>query len=321
MNNNFPLFFIHIPKTAGSSFRLAAEQYFGSDATYYDYGKGNKETHGDILKYEYELKDRYLAAKTIKQNAKFLSGHVIYPKYAPFFQPKSIVTFVRNPAQQVRSHYEHFSRLHGYEGSFADFIKENRFANMQSKALNGVWPDALGFIGITERYDESIALFNKYYETDIRVLDINKNSAKSSGAYVLSEDELSLIRKMNHQDFALYDYALKRFELHQSLLEQDLPLIRFGQLHVAPKDKGMQFNIWGCCYEQEDALAADILLDDIVVDEVKLADYRPLAAERHIHRDGFVGKAYRYPDYFKKGQTVKVREKQTQTIIFEDTVS
>ena len=83
----------------------------------------------------------------------------------------------------------------------------------------------------------------------------------------------------------------------------------------------MQFNIWGCCYEQEDALAADILLDDIVVDEVKLADYRPLAAERHIHRDGFVGKAYRYPASFKKGQTVKVREKQTQTIIFEDTVS
>ena len=246
---------------------------------------------------------------------------MIYPKYAPFFQPKSVVTFVRNPAQQVRSHYEHFSRLHGYEGSFSDFIKENRFANMQSKALNGVWPDALGFIGITERYDESIALFNKYYETDIKVLDINKNSAKSSGAYVLSEDELSLIRKMNHQDFALYDYALKRFELHQSFVEQDLPLIRFGQLHVAPKDKGMQFNIWGCCYEQEDALAADILLDDIVVDEVKLADYRPLAAERHIHRDGFVGKAYRYPDSFKKGQTVKVREKQTNTIIFEDTVS
>ena len=72
--------------------------------------------------------------------------------------------------------------------------------------------------------------------------------------------------------------------------------------------------------EQEDALAADILLDDIVVDEVKLADYRPLAAERRIHRDGFIGKAYRYPDSFKKGQTVKVREKQTQVIIFEDTV-
>ena len=46
--NNFPLFFIHIPKTAGSSFRVAAEQYFGSEATYFDYGNGSKETSESI---------------------------------------------------------------------------------------------------------------------------------------------------------------------------------------------------------------------------------------------------------------------------------
>ncbi|AMJ95901.1 hypothetical protein AVL56_17350 [Alteromonas stellipolaris] len=319
--NNFPLFFIHIPKTAGSSFRVAAEQYFGSDATYFDYGQGSKETHPDILKYEYELKDRYLAAKCIKNNAKFLSGHVIYPKYAPFFQPKSVVTFVREPAQQIRSHFEHFSRLHGYKGNFKDFIKENRFANMQSKALNGVWNDAIGFIGITERYSESITLFNQYYSTDIKVLDINKNTAKPSGAYMFSEDEISLIRKMNPQDFALYDYALKRFDLHKGLLSKGLPLVRFGEMNLALKDKGKQLNMWGCCYEQEEALEADILLDDEVVDELKLSDYRAQGAERNIHRSGFVGKVYKYPATFEKGQVVKVREKQTQLIMFKDVVS
>jgi hypothetical protein len=321
MNHKFPLFFIHIPKTAGSSFRVAAEQFFGSESTYFDYGKGAKETHPDILKYEYELQDRFLAAKSIKQNAKFLSGHVIYPKYAPFFKPESVVTFVRHPAQQVRSHYEHFSRLHGYNGSFADFIKENRFANMQSKALNGVWADAIGFIGVTERYSESIAIFNQYYETDIKVLDINKNTTKSSDAYQLSEDELSLIRKMNHQDFTLYEYTLKRFDLHKAFLSKGLPLIRFGELHVAAKDKGRQFNIWACCFEKDEAVEADILLDGKVVDEVKFSDYRALAAERSIHRNGFIGKAYKYPNTFKAGQTVKVIEKITQTVLYEDTVS
>ena len=319
--NNFPLFFIHIPKTAGSSFRVAAEQYFGSDVTYFDYGKGSKETHPDIVKYEYELKDRYLAAKCIKSSAKLLSGHVIYPKYAPFFQPKSVVTFVRDPAQQVRSHFEHFSRLHGYKGSFKDFIKENRFANMQSKALNGVWADAIGFIGITERYNESIALFNQYYGTDIKVLDINKNTAKPSGAYTFSEDEITLIREMNSQDFAFYDYALKRFDVHKNLLNKGLPLVRFGEMNLAPKDKGKQLNMWGCCYEQEEALEADILLDDEVVDQLKLSDYRAQGAERNMHRSGFVGKVYRYPASFEKGQIVKVREKQTQLIMFKDVVS
>ncbi|CAI4169539.1 conserved hypothetical protein [Alteromonas macleodii] len=319
--NNFPLFFIHIPKTAGSSFRVAAEQYFGSEATYFDYGKSSNETHPDILKFEYESKDRYLAAKSIKKNAKFLSGHVIYPKYAPFFSAKSVVSFVRDPAQQVRSHYEHFSRLHGYTGSFEDFIKESRFANMQSKALNGVWTDAIGFIGITERYNESIALFNKYYGTDIKVLDINKNTAKPSGTYTLTDDEFSLIREMNAKDFELYDYALNRFSLHKQLLDKELPLVRFGQMNILPKDKGKQLNIWACCYEQEEALEADILLDNTVVEHVKLSDYRALAAERKIHREGYIGKSFKYPVTFQKGQIVKVVERQTQTVIFEDTVN
>jgi hypothetical protein len=318
---NFPLFFIHIPKTAGSSFRVAAEQYFGSEATYFDYGKGSNETHPDILKFEYESKDRYLAAKKIKKNAKFLSGHVIYPKYAPFFPAKSVVTFVRDPAQQVRSHYEHFSRLHGYKGSFEDFIKENRFSNMQSKALNGVWTDAIGFIGITERYNESIALFNKYYGTDIKVLDINKNTAKVSGTYTFTESETSLIKKMNAKDYELYNFALNRFSLHKELLDKELPLVRFGQMNILPKDKGKQLNIWACCYEQEEALEADILLDGKVVEHIKLSDYRALASERNIHRDGYIGKSYKYPDTFKNGQTIKVVEKQTQIVIFEDVVS
>ncbi len=318
---NFPLFFIHIPKTAGSSFRVAAEQYFGSEATYFDYGKGSNETHPDILKFEYELKDRYLAAKCIKKNAKFLSGHVIYPKYAPFFQAKSVVTFVRDPAQQVRSHYEHFSRLHGYKGNFEDFIKENRFCNMQSKALNGVWSDAIGFIGITERYNDSIGLFNQYYGTDIKVLDINKNAAKPSGTYTFTDDEISLIRKMNAQDFELYDYALNRFNLHKELLGKELPLVRFGQMNILPKDKGKQLNIWACCYEQEKAIEADILLDDKVVDCIRLSDYRALASERKIHRDGYIGKSYKYPASFRKGQTIRIREKQTQIVIFEEIVN
>jgi hypothetical protein len=321
MNNNFPLFFIHIPKTAGSSFRVAAEQYFGAEATYYDYGKENKETHADILKYEYELKDRYLAAQSVKQNAKFLSGHVIYPKYAPFFNTKSVVTFVRDPAQQVRSHYEHFSRLHGYNGNFEDFIKESRFANMQSKALNGIWNDAIGFIGITERYDESLALFNQYYDTDIQVLDINKNSAKSSNEYVLTEEELSLIREMNSQDFKLYEYALKRFELHKNCLSRGLPLVRFGALHLTPKEIGKQFNIWACCFEDEEALKANVVLDDDIVDEIRMSDYRPVAAERNIHRNGFVGKTYRYPSSFRKGQSVKVVEQKTKIVLFEGVVN
>ncbi len=35
------IFFVHIPKTAGTSFRLGAESYFGRERIVYDYGKGS----------------------------------------------------------------------------------------------------------------------------------------------------------------------------------------------------------------------------------------------------------------------------------------
>jgi hypothetical protein len=126
---------------------------------------------------------------------------------------------------------------------------------------------------------------------------------------------------MNAKDYELYNFALDRFTLHKELLDKELPLVRFGQMNILPKDKGKQLNIWACCYEQEEALEADILLDGKAVELIKLSDYRALASERNIHRDGYIGKSYKYPDTFKNGQTIKVVEKQTQIVIFEDVVS
>ncbi|MCU7554455.1 sulfotransferase family 2 domain-containing protein [Alteromonas sp. ASW11-19] len=319
MSITSPLYFIHIPKTAGSSFRVAAERYFGTEATYYDYGAGAQETHQDILKYEYQLKDRHMAGRAVQQHAKFLSGHFIYPKYAPFFPARSVVTFVRNPAQQVRSHYEHFSRLHGYEGSFADFIRERRFANMQSKALNGIWHDAIGFIGITEQFSESLKVFNQYYGTSVEFLEINKNERKNQHAYQLSAEELALIQKMNQQDFALYEYALKRFERQKHALQNDVPFVRSGHLHVDPKDKGRQFNGWAACFEQEEAITANVVVNEQIVDQTSFASYRPLAKERAIHRNGYVGLSYRYADNIEAGSTVKFICRETEQVLFEDT--
>jgi len=43
------ILFIHIPKTAGTSFRVAAEKYFGEDNTFYDYSAKSPETSAEIL--------------------------------------------------------------------------------------------------------------------------------------------------------------------------------------------------------------------------------------------------------------------------------
>ncbi|MAJ68062.1 MAG: hypothetical protein CL584_00205, partial [Alteromonadaceae bacterium] len=223
---NYPLFFIHISKTAGSSFRVAAERYFGKEHVFYDYGPKANETNPDIRTLDYEKRDRYAAGMKIVEKAKFLTGHINHPKYAPFIPAKNAITFVRDPIQQVRSHYEHFTRHHRYKRSFTEFVNEPRFKNVQYKAFQGTWPDAIGFIGLTERYNESLALINKMYSIDIQGLDINKNTEKKSSSYELSGEEIALIKKHNKEDFKLYEYALTRFERQKLAIESDTPFIR-----------------------------------------------------------------------------------------------
>ena len=43
------LLFVHIPKTAGTSFRLAAQQFYGENNVFFDYGLESVETSKEIL--------------------------------------------------------------------------------------------------------------------------------------------------------------------------------------------------------------------------------------------------------------------------------
>ena len=49
----FPIIYLHIPKTAGTSFRMSAEQYFGPDQVLNDYGEESPNTSEDIRAVSY----------------------------------------------------------------------------------------------------------------------------------------------------------------------------------------------------------------------------------------------------------------------------
>jgi hypothetical protein len=317
---NYPLFFIHISKTAGSSFRVAAEQYFGKEHVFYDYGPKAKETNPEIRALEYEKRDRYASGINIVEKAKFVTGHVNHPKYAPFIPAKNAITFVRDPFQQVRSHYEHFTRHHRYKGSFSDFVKEPRFRNAQNKALQGTWPDAIGFIGLTERYSESLALINKMYSIDIQGLDINKNTEKKSSEYLLSEEDAALIKKYNEPDFELYEYALNRFERQKLAVESELPFIRYGKTHMTKGDEGKIMKGWAADYESQSPVVLEARVGKKKIADILASEYRSTANERNIHRNGFIGFSFPYPKKLKDGTQIDFVVKGTGEVLFGDVV-
>tara|TARA_B100001063_G_C16745626_1_gene547316 strand:+ start:601 stop:1572 length:972 start_codon:yes stop_codon:yes gene_type:complete len=318
---NYPLFFIHISKTAGSSFRVAAERYFGKEDVFYDYGPNANETNPDIRTLDYQKRDRYAAGMKIVEKAKFLTGHINHPKYAPFIPAKNAITFVRDPIQQVRSHYEHFTRHHRYKKSFSEFVNEPRFKNVQYKAFQGTWPDAIGFIGLTERYSESLALINKMYSIDIQGLDINKNTEKKSSRYELSEEEVALVKKHNEQDFKLYEFALTRFERQKLAIESDSPFIRYGKTNMAKSDEGKMMKGWAADYDSQSPVALDVRVGKKKVAELLASEYRSTANERNIHRNGFIGFSFSYPKKLKDGSRVDFVAKDTGELVMSDIVS
>ena len=99
-----PIFFVHIPKTAGTSFRKSAEFYFGSDKVIYDYSTKSPETSELVNNSIYEDKDPFFFSELVhEQLVEFLSGHVPAVKYVHLFGVGQTVTFLRDPIQRVMS--------------------------------------------------------------------------------------------------------------------------------------------------------------------------------------------------------------------------
>ena len=76
MTDNDHILFVHIPKTAGTSFRIAAQEYFGKKNTFYDYSSKSDETSKEIIDTVYSAKDPYKFYSMLsKHEHSFLSGH------------------------------------------------------------------------------------------------------------------------------------------------------------------------------------------------------------------------------------------------------
>lgn len=207
-----PSFFIHIPKTAGTSFKRAAEKYFGNDGIVRNYGAKSPETTPWVK--EVVLNDKnfpLLYNKLSNDGIGLYTGHVNAFPAANVFKIQNIITFVRNPTAQVISHFNHYSRWYDYSKSVEEFISSPGFKNLQSRHLKGLPIQLVGFIGVTEQYSKSIDLFNVYSGWNLVTREDNANEKKNITSVEPSVEELIALK--NSDDFRLYSCV-------QSLLEE-----------------------------------------------------------------------------------------------------
>jgi len=133
-----PYLFVHVPKTAGTSFRLAVEQMSGGLVAY-DYGEETPATGDAVREHVYRHPDLpALHRRLTRDQIVLFGGHVPYRGYAQIFAPQRVITFLRELIERVVSEYHHACRVDGFAGTLLEFADLGHHRNLQATMLDGV---------------------------------------------------------------------------------------------------------------------------------------------------------------------------------------
>lgn len=314
--------FVHIPKTAGTSFRTAAAEYFGEEFIYADYGPKAGETSSDIRENMYESSDLYnIKVLAQKKSIRLLTGHVHSSKYSPVIVSCNMATFLRHPVEQVISHYEHHLRHHSYDKSLEEFIVERRFTNLQTRVLDDLPLELYGFLGITERYNHSIDLFNSFYDVDFKKLSLNTKKKKGKGALKPKFNSLKeldqkihdLIIEQNSRDMLAYQLALDIFDERYRMLQLGH---KYAMGFVGRRSASFVSGV-ACLKDSEQAVELEVLLNGEVDGECKATEPRPHLRGLNVPRGGYIGFTCHFSRPVTDQDEVKVVVKATGQVMLK----
>ena len=303
--------FTHIPKTAGTSLRLAFAKYFDQNQCFYDYGVSSKVTSSVVNQFIYQEGDHWRFYKALKErHGQVLAGHFAANKYFGLFGLDSMVSIVRDPVERVISEYYHFKIHHNYQGSFTDFYHEERFINRQSKLLNKkIWP-LMAFVGVTEAYDETIEYMNKHFDLQLESIKTNVRPDNANIHEVNLCEERKVIEKLNLDDIDLYAAVNEQFKLRMVAQSKGKPFYR-GMLDSIKK-KVIEGSVLPVV--NDDPVEVEILINDQSVAFVNSNQIRHHLKGISTIRGGYVGFTY-FAEDLKEDDLVSCRVRSTNQLL------
>jgi len=279
-----PYLFVHIPKTAGSSFRKSLESEF-EGKVFCDYGPTSEETSALVMQHVYEVKDFYQLHKDlVNSNASFLAGHYPAHKYARLFSVSRTITFVRKPVERVISEYKHFVRIHGYKGSLLEFARSAEKINMHQRFLKNLPWQAIGFIGVMDRYKASVQLLNHFFAFNLPILQRNVAPQSQAENLKVTREDLQEISKLNQADIELYKKINDYLDTRIDCKKNKLPFIA-GEFDLVRN--GLRG--WAFQHFSDQAVELEFFENKVKIGETLATQFNTVMRNLKSPRDGFVG--------------------------------
>jgi len=211
---------LHLPKTAGTSFRTSLEEHFGNKILN-DYADRPRNTP-PYERHQFALESSLNNVNKDYLHIACIHGHFLPLKYLLLADIKELqfVTWMRNPIERVLSHYYYWRRTYNpktaaklqkimveEDWSIERFCLDEGVQNLYTQFLWGFPMEQFSFIGITEYYDEDFEYFSRKYLG--RTLEVKKLNTNANNKYMIDSSLRVKLEAFHSKDMYLYHKALE----------------------------------------------------------------------------------------------------------------
>lgn len=223
---------IHVPKTAGVSFRRILERVYGKSQVAFDYDDRVLDPaapfRADPAAWRAGPRAEFLAR--LRQNEpRVVHGHFSAGKYAGEFPAARRLVWLREPIARLVSHYCYWLDLPPTNNSLHRHVVENdltleEFAALEPMRdaisrtfLHGIEREDLAFIGLQERFDEDLGRLGRLLgwpagSIPDRAEVENRTGRSEQMLRELSAAAVARLQALNAADLELYRWARDRGE-------------------------------------------------------------------------------------------------------------
>lgn len=215
IQNNIQLISVHIPKTAGTSFRNTLKTVYGEQQVV--------RLDIDLVHSVLKINEQSFEEKRLHKKHQVIHGHFSPTLLKAHFKIEPdipFITWLRNPVDRVISNYYYLEKrlkeelnetgkglniLSKMQRSLIEYAGAEANRNRMSKFLAGKPLKEFLFVGLTEYYSEDLVdLSSALGWEDFKELRHNVTGTDYS---IVPQDVRDEIKKLNKEDEALYQIA------------------------------------------------------------------------------------------------------------------